>query len=342
MRRYGAQMQIDPTRTSNVTRRQEGRPRVRLTNAMIDLGASALFPFAAPFLYVASRRRWYLRGARALQDRLGVTVIQHHYYEPVAGPPLPDADGARRVPGIEWNLDAQREFLRQIACPNEVAALEGRSVGGRTFTYANPMFGAGDVEALYAMVRFLRPRTIVEVGAGVSTVIVRLALADLSAEQPGYAPRHVCFEPFENAWLESTGAEVKRQRIEEAGMEVFDLLGENDILFIDSSHVLRCGGDVEALFRHFLPRLRAGVYVHFHDVFTPRDYPARWLHADRRLWTEQYMLEAFLAFNEDFEVVLAVNDLHRRAEPEVRAAFPMLARAPHAEPGSFWIRRKAR
>jgi hypothetical protein len=92
---------------------------------------------------------------------------------------------------------------------------------------------------------------------------------------------------------------------------------------------------------HILPVLADGVLVHIHDIFSPRDYPTKWLKQDRRFWTEQYLLEAFLMFNREFEIVCALNDLMHRAPLELARAFPVLARNPSSlHVGSFWMRRK--
>ena len=116
-------------------------------------------------------------------------------------------------------------------------------------------------------------------------------------------------------------------------------LAKNDIVFIDSTHVLRAQGDVEFEFLRILPIVPVGVFVHIHDIFTPRDYTEKFLHQDRRFWTEQYMLEAFLTLNPYFEVVLALNDLHKRRLPQLYDAIPRLRDLPDIEPGSFWLRR---
>ena len=109
--------------------------------------------------------------------------------------------------------------------------------------------------------------------------------------------------------------------MEQVPLETFDALQANDILFIDSSHAVKFGGDVCREFLEILPRLKPGVWVHVHDIFFPQDYPATWL-LDRRLaFNEQYMLEAFLAFNHAF-AVRAANfwlALDHRADAETLA-----------------------
>jgi hypothetical protein len=313
----------------------------RSIDRITDLVASVLFIPAAPFLFMASRKRWSLRTARRLQDAINVTVLRNHYYEPVLTDVelRRDAPEIRDLPGIDWNYEGQLTILRHFSFGPELRALNGKSVNGRRFDYDNRMFGLGDAEALYSFVRAFRPSTIIEVGAGYSTMVARLAIEANREEDQTYQCRHICYEPFENPWLDGLGAEIRREKIEDADVTLFGRLMCNDIVFIDSSHVLRARGDVEREFLRILPALAGGVFVHVHDVFSPRDYPKGWLVEQRRFWTEQYFLEAFLTLNDSFEVVLALNQLFHQREPELFRAFPCLGTR-LTEPGSFWIRRK--
>lgn len=307
----------------------------------VDVLAAAAFWPAIPFMMIASRRRKALRISRQLQDWLGFTVIRNHYYEPVftANDLINDPECVRELPGIDWNLKGQQETLSKFRYAHELKRLEGREVNGKVFRYDNQMFGPGDAEALYCFIRYNKPSTIIEVGSGNSTLVVRLAIAANQSEQEDYHCSHICYEPFENSWLEATGAEIRRERIERADTAIFTQLKPNDIVFIDSSHVVRAMGDVECEFLRIIPSLPPGVLVHVHDIFSPRDYPVRWLKGERKFWTEQYLFEAFLSFNSAFEVVLAVSDMHRRQDPGLYKAFPVLASGQIIDPGSFWIKR---
>jgi hypothetical protein len=90
-----------------------------------------------------------------------------------------------------------------------------------------------------------------------------------------------------------------------------------------------------------LPTLKPGVFIHIHDIFSPRDYPEIWIVDQVRLWNEQYLLEAFLSFNSDFEVVGALNYLKHTYPLELAESCPIFSINPDdCEPGSFWIRRK--
>ena len=117
------------------------------------------------------------------------------------------------------------------------------------------------------------------------------------------------------------------------------MMQENhDILFIDSSHVLRIGGDVQYEYLEILPRLARGVIVHSHDIFLPAEYPRHWVLEEHKFWTEQYLLQAFLAFNDSFEVLWAGSYMHLKHPEKLEEAFSSYKRE-RTLPGSFWMRK---
>ncbi|MGV2334373.1 MAG UNVERIFIED_CONTAM: class I SAM-dependent methyltransferase [Planctomycetaceae bacterium] len=128
-----------------------------------------------------------------------------------------------------------------------------------------------------------------------------------------------------------------RERVELVSKAIFEQLDRNDLLFIDSSHVIRPQGDVLCEFLEILPILRSGVFVHIHDIFTPRDYPRSWVVDKVRLWDEQYLLEALLSRNPNWRIIGAVNYLKHDHYDALKAACPFLT--PEREPGSFYIER---
>jgi hypothetical protein len=147
----------------------------------------------------------------------------------------------------------------------------------------------------------------------------------------------LCIEPFEAPWLESTGVRVLRQRVEEIDPTLFAELEENDMLFIDSSHIIRPQGDVVTEYLEILPSLPRGIIVHVHDILTPRDYLREWVVDRMVLWNEQYLLEAFLSGNDSWKIVGALNLLKHRHFAQLQRACPYLT--PEREPGSFYIQR---
>ncbi len=128
-----------------------------------------------------------------------------------------------------------------------------------------------DAVAAYALVRARAPRRIVEVGSGHSTRVMARAIAD-----GGLACSFTAIDPAPRARLDGLAVTYHRATVHDADRGVFDALEPGDMLFIDSSHVLMPGSDVDLLFNQVLPRLAPGVIVHIHDIFLPDDYPAAW------------------------------------------------------------------
>jgi hypothetical protein len=260
----------------------------------------------------------------------GVFPIRDHYYEPLFNPRHLRADLStpRYLPGIDWNLDQQISLLSELEQYSEDFPYD------RNLT-DNPNFGPGDAEVWFAMIRHLKPKRIVEVGSGYSTRIARAAL--MLNEREGHPATHVCIEPYEMQWLETSGATIIRDRIQDVGHELFTALSSDDILFIDSSHVIRPQGDVITEILEILPILAPGVVVHFHDIFSPCDYPKRWIVEQVRLWNEQYMLEAFLSHNHEWAVLAALNHLRHTCYDKLARTAKLLTS--DRQPGSFYIRR---
>jgi hypothetical protein len=150
-----------------------------------------------------------------------------------------------------------------------------------------------------------------------------------------------CIDPYPSNALRKGFPGLRsliEEKIEDIDLEFFSQLDSGDVLFIDSSHTVKIGHDVNYLFLEVLPRLRPGVIVHVHDIFLPFEYRRDWVLDEFRFWTEQYILQAFLTFNSEFEVLLSNSYLNHYHQQELKAAFPDLSRWIG---GSFWMRRKA-
>ncbi|MCM5527510.1 class I SAM-dependent methyltransferase [Parasegetibacter sp. NRK P23] len=275
--------------------------------------------------------------------KVGVFPIRDHYYEPqfnfdqLSRPLTAD----RSLNGINWNIDGQLALINSFVYRNELSAFPWDKPAGvkPVFYFNNPSFGPGDAEFLYAMIRKFRPGKIIEIGSGYSTLMAQAAIDRNRFEDPSYSCRHTCIEPYEMPWLESTGVEVVREVVEKIPLSFFEDLNEHDILFIDSSHVIRPQGDVLYEFLELLPSIQKGVIVHVHDIFSPRDYTDLHLKKDVLFWNEQYILEAFLTCNKEFEVLGSLHHLKQKYPAQLQQVFPYLGQFPAHEPGSFWIRK---
>ena len=309
-------------------------------NRLFDLLGTCFIALFAPVLKLLARRRYTLPRVQRMADRIGVQLRSTHYYEPTYRlSDLPaDTRGERDLPGIRLDADSQIALLGKLRFGSELLAFPMTPPGPGQFGWRNGMYEFGDGEIYYSLVRHLRPRRIIEIGSGSSTLLALAAVAKNTAEDPSALTEITCIEPYENAWLAASGARLIAQRVEDLDLTLFDSLLAGDILFIDSSHVIRPFGDVTREILQVLPRLKTGVWVHVHDIFTPRDYLETWLRDERRLWNEQYMLEAWLSGNRQVEIVCALNWLKHNHFDAVAAACPLLQRAPETEPGAFWMR----
>ncbi len=306
-----------------------------------DVLLSPLVLLAALLLKLVRRAGvWRMSLAHAIFRRVGVFPIRDHYYEPMFHPrhlrrPLEED---RSLPGIDMNAEEQISLLREFRYVEELARLMKAAPTG--FRFDNPNFGPGDAEYLYSMIRHFRPARILEIGSGHSTLMMLEAINANRAADPEYAADLTCVEPYEMPWLDSAqGITILRQRVEDIDIGHVRALRANDILFMDSSHVIRPQGDVVREYLEFLPLLAPGTLVHIHDIFTPRDYPRRWMVDEVRLWNEQYLFEAFMCNNAVFRIIGALNYLSRHHRAAANAAFPAMRALPHCDPGSIWLRR---
>lgn len=274
--------------------------------------------------------------------RRGYHVVPVHFYQPIPDTRrLPESTWTTQseMPGIDMNDAGQVELLgRMRTLKAEYDALESAS----TYRFDNPNFSSVDAETLYCMIRLGTPRRMVEVGSGFSTLVASAAAAR-NLQDSGCAPELVCVEPYPPRCLDPRPPQISRfisSGVQDVPMAEFAALGPGDILFIDSTHVLAIGSDVQRLFLEVLPRLAAGVIVHIHDIFFPGEYPREWA-VDRHLfWTEQYLLQAFLAHNESWRVLWCGNWMRERHAGLLREAFASFARtSPPPRPSSFWMQR---
>ena len=195
-------------------------------------------------------------------------------------------------------------------------------------------FHGVDALVAYCMVRHFQPRLIIEVGSGFSSLV----LGQAAAKSKNSAL--ICIDPFPRDFLRDGLPGLQSliaKKVQDIDLEFFSQLQSGDILFIDSSHTVKIGGDVNYLFLEVLPRLKSGVIVHVHDIFLPLEYRRDWVLDEFRFWNEQYLLQAFLTFNSEFDVLLANSYLNHNHQEDLKAAFPNLS---SWASGSFWMRRK--
>ncbi len=185
--------------------------------------------------------------------------------------------------------------------------------------------------AAYALVRGRAPKRIAEIGSGHSTRFMARAIAD-----GDLATRLTAIDPQPRAVIEGLDIDIQRCTLHEAPPEIFAQLEPGDFLFVDSSHILMPGSDVDHIVNRILPALPVGALVHFHDIFLPFDYPANWAW---RGYNEQQGVAALIQGGA-YEIEFASNYVMSRA-PEWLDATPLanIPLVPGAFENSLWLRK---
>jgi predicted O-methyltransferase YrrM len=272
---------------------------------------------------------------------LGFHVTPVHFYEPIPDTrELSEALWERPsdLPGIDMNDAGQLLLLNTFmaSLKSEYEALPRAATSDpRRFFLNNSSFYSVDAEALYCFIRHFKPKRMIEIGSGMSTLLAAEALRKNELECD-----YTVIDPFPDKRIKGV-TEISRviaKPVQAVPVSEFATLGDGDILFIDSSHVLRIGSDVQYEFLEILPRLAKGVIVHVHDIFLPAEYHRHWVLKEYRFWTEQYILQAFLAFNKSFEVLFGASYLHLKHRAQLQAAFSSYDEK-ICWPGSFWMRK---
>jgi predicted O-methyltransferase YrrM len=260
----------------------------------------------------------------------GLHVLPVHYYSPVPA----QSDLSRKLRrnsmvGIDFDVPAglaKAHFLLEKYRDKIGTLLQGQS----GYKPTNAGFSPLDAAILYATVSETRPKRIVEIGSGMSTFVITAALRDSNLQT-----NFTCIEPFLPPYLrgeQNNISEIIEMPLQDVGIEKFKELDSGDILFIDSTHVVRYNSDVVYEILHILPILKPGVIIHVHDIFFPDDYPEFWLKQNRFFWNEQYMLQAFLSMNPNFKIEIPVHAIQRSFVTD-------LAFQSTTESVSLWIRR---
>jgi predicted O-methyltransferase YrrM len=295
-------------------------------------------------------RRFYesplaIRGYKALRaaaEKVGFQVVLKTFYSPIpdlAGLPPGWWERVAELPGLDLDLDRQLAWVRErLAGPMAEFDPPAHPVADPfAYTTANPSYSRLDAATLYATVRALKPARIVELGSGHSTLVTAEAVRRNA--QDGAPCRFEVYDPYPSVASEALPglSALRRTGAQELPAALFEALGEGDVLFVDTTHTVKTGSDVNFVVLEVLPRLAPGVVVHVHDIFLPFEYPSGFAESFGLYWTEQYLLQAFLAMNPGYEILLANAALGGLRGAELGAAL-----APGTAPtggSAFWIRR---
>ena len=250
----------------------------------------------------------YIRGLHEKIRKQGANPAGHYYS------PIPDRDEAleyleSRKPlspelrDVRLNKERQFELLQEYAGFYEELPFSEKQQTGQRYFYDNGYFCHSDAIFLYSFLRKHAPKRIIEVGSGFSSAVMLDTIngffphrPDLTFIEPYPSRLEGVLRGDDKDWVKIIG-----KRVQEVPVEFFSSLEAGDLLFIDSSHVMKCGSDVQMLVFEILPLLPVGVFVHFHDIFYPFEYPREWLERGK-YWNESYFLRAFLSYNCEWAV----------------------------------------
>lgn len=243
--------------------------------------------------------------------------------------------------GIDFDDASHRAILSEVF-PKYISdydypdRLDEPEEPGRFYT-ENPAFSWLDSRSLFVLLREWRPRRLIEVGGGFSTLLA----ADVNTRFLSGSVEMTCIEPYPEPFLQQSVPGLDRliaERVERVDLAEFTKLARRDVLFIDSSHVAKTGSDVNFLLFEVLPRLAPGVMIHIHDIFLPHDYPESWVLQENRSWNEQYVVQALLMYSSAFRVVFGCSYAFHRYPHLVREALQLPGRQAFGG-GSLWIER---
>lgn len=282
--------------------------------------------------------------------RKGFLPLPVHFYSPV-----PDINELKKrriwdkknsMSGIVFNAQKQLKLLKKLGQKYGKECEWPLDPTGNTadFYLDNNGFSYGCAAGLYSMIRQFKPKNIVEIGSGHSSKVISQAIqANL---KDGQKTCYTLIDPYPGDYVRKKAIKYHKlikQKVELVKAQWFNQLGANDILFIDSSHIAKIGNDVNFLYLDVLPRLKPGVIIHIHDISLPYEYSQVYStkEENRQFWTEQYLLQAFLINNKDYEILLALNFIMTDHFKDFQKVFPHYQPAIHqAISGSFWIQRK--
>lgn len=300
--------------------------------------------------------RLIIRKTFAFWQFFGFHVSPNNFYEPIPDTrQLSDNLWSKKskAVGINFNTVKQIKLLKLFLAryKDEYDSFpDHKTAVPHEYYLKNGEFESVDAEILYSMVRHFKPKTMIEIGSGFSTQISAQAMLMNNKEDkkhphkadPLYADKSklIAVEPYPKKRLphKIPGlTKVIAKNVQDVPLKEFAKLKADDILFIDSSHVLAIGSDVKYEYLEILPSLRKGVIIHIHDIFFPQEYPKKWIFEFRKFWNEQYLVQAFLMFNPNFEIIWSGAHMHAKQKNLLARAFRSYD--PNKTPGSLWIRK---
>ncbi|CAG0995613.1 MAG: hypothetical protein OIN86_04345 [Candidatus Methanoperedens sp.] len=279
----------------------------------------------------------------AENDKLKTWVPPGHFYSPI--PSISEVklkenviySIPKEIQGIDLNLDGQIDLFNKFKEYYYELPFEPHKKENLRYFFENPNYSYSDAIFLYCMIRYTKPKKIIEVGSGYSSCVI----LDTNELFFGNAISCKFIEPYPQLLLslmkytDKNRNEIIQKNIQDVDINVFSDMSQNDILFIDSSHVSKINSDVNYIFFKILPLIKSEVYIHFHDVLYPFEYPKEWIY-EGRAWNEAYLLRAFLQYNNAFKIQFFNTYLQTFYKDRFTNEMPLCMKTTG---GSIWIKK---
>jgi len=278
-----------------------------------------------------------------LETHVKQVVPDGHFYSTIPSKEeiefgLKTARTTKKIEGIDFNIEKQLELAKQfLAVQEDISFPNEESLEYRYYSN-NGFFPEGCAKTLYSMIRTFQPKNIIEIGSGFSSAL----MLDTNVKDFDNKINCTFIEPYPEERLnlllrkdDYQTTKIYKNKIQEVDLDIFKILKENDILFVDSSHVCKVGSDVQKILFEILPSLNKGVIIHFHDIIYPFEYHEQWF-KEGRFWNEAYLLRAFLQYNEVFQVILWGHYLNYNHLQELESLGSFLKEHPG---GGLWVKK---
>ncbi|HNT19444.1 MAG TPA: class I SAM-dependent methyltransferase [Saprospiraceae bacterium] len=268
-----------------------------------------------------------------------------HYYSPIV-----NMDDIKRneiqiwknksvevIPGINLDSEEQLLLLNEFGKYYQGIPFSAIKQKNRRYYFENDLFSYTDGIMLYSFIRHFKPRRLIEAGSGFTSAL----FLDVNSIYFEKSIKLSFIEPYPERLYSLISEEDKKNTeiivdgIQSVDESYFEQLKENDILFIDGSHISKTGSDVNFVLFEILPKLHSGVLIHFHDIFYPFEYPKEWVYGGFN-WNEIYLIHAFLMNNAEYKIKLFAHYLHTH-HPEAFREMPLCYKN---SGGSLWLQKK--
>ena len=265
-----------------------------------------------------------------------------HYYSPIPSQAdvakrLAESNTKREAAGVDFRREAQLRLLHDFSRYYTELPFSDEKGDTCRYYFNQPWFGHTDAIVLYSFIRHFAPRKIIEIGSGYSSAV----MLDTLDRYPGGNTEVTFVEPYPDrlntliSAADRAKVTVQEKMVQEIDLRSFQALASGDLLFVDSSHVMKFGSDLYRIIFEILPVLAVGVHVHFHDIFASFEYPEEWIR-EGRYWNECYLLRAFLAHNQCWEITFFNDYVNGEFADFIQATMPLCRKS---FGGGLYIRR---